>query len=254
MTTNQLFSKLAIIQSNLKSIPESGVNSFHNYRYATLEDVINTVRPACSARGIFLSLSCTSAEILKEGRAASCLVTLLVIDAETGEQLTMTMPGYAEDAKSDKSIWKAITGASKYALRTFFCLAAGDEPERTEAQDTRPMVIEKPIATNGQKVVIEDIKRASFTGESSPVNTARPVGSGQSTHPSPDTRPNTTKEQQLLIDETTLEMRRLEWSDGDGRAYLAKNFNGKTSRAALTFDELNSFLGYLRSLSAIESW
>lgn len=124
-----LFSKLTLIQSQLRSIPESGRNTFHNYRYATAEDIINAVRPICSEHGVFISITCNEYQILKEGKAASVVITLTAIDAESGESTSCTMPGYAEDSKSDKSLWKAITGASKYCLRAFFCLATTDDPE-----------------------------------------------------------------------------------------------------------------------------
>lgn len=109
---SKLFSKLTLVQSHLKSIPETGRNTFHNYKYATAEDIINTVRPICSAHGLFISISCSDHQILKDGKAASVMVTLAVTDSETGEAATCTMPGYAEDAKSDKSLWKAVTGST----------------------------------------------------------------------------------------------------------------------------------------------
>jgi len=66
---SKLFAKLSKIQSQLKSIPETGRNTFHGYKYATAEDIINSVRPVCSEHGVFVSISCTESQILKDGKA-----------------------------------------------------------------------------------------------------------------------------------------------------------------------------------------
>lgn len=130
---SKLFAKLAKLQSELKSIPETGKNTHFNYKYSTAEDIIGTVRPLCAENGLAINLSCTSHEILKDGRAASVIMTLTLTDSESGESTICTMPGYAEDSKSDKALYKAITGASKYCIRNFFCLATGDDPEKDDA-------------------------------------------------------------------------------------------------------------------------
>ncbi len=198
---SKLFSKLAKVQSQLKSVPETGRNKFHDYKYATAENIINAVRPICSEHGLFISISCSDHQILKDGKAASVMVTLTITDSETGEAATCIMPGYAEDTKSDKSLWKAITGACKYAIRSFFCLASTDDPEHEDDPERTPS---KPAAIKS--------------------------------------KPNTT-----LIDQTTAELKRLGWSNDQGRLYLQEKFS-KSSRKELTEQELQQFLTHLRSL------
>ena len=204
---SKLFAKLALVQSQLKSIPEKGRNAFHNYKYATAEDIINAVRPICSEHGLFISISCTEHQILKDGKAASVIVTLAITDAETGEVTTCTMPGYAEDPKSDKSLWKAITSASKYSIRSFFCLASTDD---AECEDEQPERIQHKFAATVAKP---------------PTN-----NSGQ---------------QGVLIEQTTSELKRLGWSNERGKLYLQDKF-GKTKRSELTIEELQEFLSALK--------
>jgi ribosomal protein S27AE len=51
-----------------------------------------------------------------------------------------------------------------------------------------------------------------------------------------------------LIEQTTVELQRLGWSNAQGRLYLQETFN-KNTRAELTDAELRLFLNHLRSLS-----
>lgn len=205
----KLFTKLAKVQGQLKSIPESGRNTFHKYNYATAMDIINAVRPVCAENGLVVSLSCVDQQILNDGKAAFVVVTLTVTDSETGESAFSTMPGYAEDAKSDKSLWKAITGASKYAIRSFFCLATTDDPENDSESERTP------------KTAKADNRGAASTPSNTPSIQA--------------------------ITATSNEMKRLGWSTERGRLYLQNTF-GKSSRQQMTEEELKQFLLQLRDM------
>ena len=50
-----------------------------------------------------------------------------------------------------------------------------------------------------------------------------------------------------LMHETTEEMKRLGWTEIQGRNYLKQQFAGKETRAKLTNNELSQFLAYLKS-------
>lgn len=160
---SKLFTKLAKVQSQLKSIPENGFNKFHSYKYSTSEDIINTVRPLCAESGLVVTIGCTSQEIQREGKAAFVIIQLTVTDSESGESTSCLMPGYAEDAKSDKSLYKAITGATKYALRNFFCLATGDDPEKDEPERStpKPAVYSNPL----MEMTTAELKRLGWGNE-----------------------------------------------------------------------------------------
>lgn len=196
----QLFFKILQVQQILQPLEKSGHNDFHRYSYATAGDVLLPVKEVCNAHGLIVVADCIDSKI-EPGRA-SCTVRLTVADSETGESLSITAPGYAEDwsykdnrPSGDKAIYKAITGATKYAVRSFFCLPSEDDPEQHTP---------KPAVTYG-------------------------------------------KGNDTLIEKTTYEMRRLNWSTEQGRAYLEKQF-GKSSRQALSQKELQQFLTHLRSL------
>jgi hypothetical protein len=50
-----------------------------------------------------------------------------------------------------------------------------------------------------------------------------------------------------LMHETTQEMKRLSWTENQGRTYLKQQFAGKETRSKLTNNELSQFLAYLKS-------
>jgi len=204
----KLFQKILAVQKVLEPLEKTGWNDFQRYNYSTAGDVLLPVRRACNEQGLIVIADCIDANI--ESGRASCTIRLSVTDSETGESLSVTAPGYAEDfsykenrPNGDKAVYKAITGATKYAVRSFFCLPSDDDPERTPNK-----LAAKPSVNN-------------------------------------------TKPDAALIDRTTAELKRLGWSNDQGRLYLQETFR-KSSRQHLTKQELQQFLNYLRSLQPPE--
>ena len=210
----KLFQKILAVQQSLEPLGKTGRNDFHKYSYTTAGDVLLPVQRACNEHGLIVVADCVESSI-EPGRA-SCTVRLTVADSETGESLSVTAPGYAEDfsykdnrPSGDKAVYKALTGATKYAVRSFFCLPSEDDPERTH---------QKPA-----------VKGVDPRRNSAPATTV------------------TSKQNNWLIDQTTTELTRLGWSNDRGRLYLQQTF-GKSTRQSLTEQELQQFLSYLRSL------
>ena len=194
-TKANLFKKLLAVQKVLEPLEKTGRNDFHRYNYTTAGDVLLPVQRACNEHGLFISANCIDSKI-EPGRA-EVTVQLTVFDSETGESHSITSPGYAEDwsykdnrPSGDKAVYKAITGATKYAVRSLFCLPSEDDPERTS----------KPSKVNA-----------------------------------------------ALLDQTTVELKRLGWSNDRGKLYLTDQF-GKASRQLLSEQELQRFLNELRSM------
>lgn len=135
-TKATLYKKILEVQKVLEPLEKSGRNDFHKYSYASASDVLLPVQQACNTHGLIVVADCVDSKI-EPGRA-SCMIKLTVADSETGESLSVSAPGYAEDwsykdnrPNGDKAIYKAVTGATKYAVRSFFCLPSEDDPERT---------------------------------------------------------------------------------------------------------------------------
>jgi hypothetical protein len=126
--------KLLEIQRQVKSVKKSGYNSFQNYKYVQLEDILNALRPYLEG--------CTLTQTIKSGETriveregcfyteCSCVVTTCLTDVETTECVFVESLGYALDKNSDKSTYKAQTGGRKYGLLMLFALDTGEsEPE-----------------------------------------------------------------------------------------------------------------------------
>ena len=87
------------------------------------------------------------------------VVRLTIVDTETGESLSVTAPGYSEDfsykdnrPNGDKAVYKAITGATKYAVRSCFCLPSDDDPERTPQKLKIPAKLSGRFSATNNKV------------------------------------------------------------------------------------------------------
>ncbi len=139
----ELYKKLLQVQRTLKPIAETGKNTYQKYSYATALDILEPVKRTCNELGLFLYLDVIESEI--EPGKARCTVKLTVVDSESGESLSINSCGYSEDwsykenrATGDKAIYKAITGATKYAVREMFALASTDDPEKEEIRQSKP--------------------------------------------------------------------------------------------------------------------
>ena len=139
-----LYKKFHSVQQALQPLEKNGKNTTQRYSYTTASDVLEPVRAACGEQGLVITLSVIDKHI-EPGRA-SCTVELSVIDVESGESFSNQSPGYAEDWSykenrpcGDKAIYKAITGATKYAVRSLFCLPAEDDADkaRSNGKDTK---------------------------------------------------------------------------------------------------------------------
>ena len=132
----ELYKKILAVQKVLEPLEKTGWNDFQKYNYSTAGDVLLPVQRACNEQGLIVIADCIESKI-EPGRA-SVVVRLSVVDTETGESLSVTAPGYSEDfsykdnrPNGDKAVYKAITGATKYAIRSCFCLPSDDDPEHT---------------------------------------------------------------------------------------------------------------------------
>lgn len=207
-TKCMFYQKILAVQKVLEPLDKTGWNDFQKYSYSTASDVLLPVKLVCNEHGLIILADCVASSI-EPGRA-TVTVKLTVVDSETGESLSVTAPGYAEDfshkdrrPNGDKAVYKAITGATKYAVRSCFCLPSDDDPERTPNKFTVKTII-KPAVDNS-------------------------------------------KANMALIEQTNVELKRLGWSTERGRLYLQQTF-GKSSRQQLTEQELQEFLNHLCSL------
>lgn len=137
-TIQKLAEALAAAQSEFKIVGTSGENKFDKYTYAKLEDYVAAIKPILPKHG--LSILTSVDEVLplddrttKNGgteHAVRVKITARLMHS-SGEWIEAGGIGEGQD-RSDKSVYKAITGARKYALASALGLATSDDPEGDE--------------------------------------------------------------------------------------------------------------------------
>ena len=118
-------------------VQKAGHNDFQNYKYATEADAIKAIRPAMLNHGLCMIPSVESVNQDEWGNTN--VIMLYRIFDEEGNFLSFRAAGSGNDKNSkgvgDKGIYKALTGASKYALLKTFLMETGDDPEVPSEQD-----------------------------------------------------------------------------------------------------------------------
>lgn len=162
-----IYKKLSEIQGQLSVVGKSGKNTFQKYDYATEGDFLEALRPLCAEKGICISTSAIP-ERTETGRfdnnnkttrfAVVCVRTTLT-DSEDGSNIIVEMPGYAEDT-GDKAIYKALTGATKYAVWKAFNLATGEDPENDAPKSSAA----KQVARTTTPVAVRSIAPSAALG------------------------------------------------------------------------------------------
>lgn len=136
--------KIAKVMDEVKYIQKTGFNSFHKYKYATEADVNEKVREELAKLNVAMMPSVVRHEMRNHTNrnGATEYITMVdmeftFIDGDSGETITINMSGEGQDA-GDKGIYKAISGAQKYALMKVFMIPTGDDPEADPIPDSKP--------------------------------------------------------------------------------------------------------------------
>lgn len=133
-----LAGKLAEVMAAVTHVPKNGSNNFHNYKYATEADIVAAVRKEMASRRLIMIPSVVNTEWSKvarrqggEDRLCTLTMRFTIHDGDSGEEMSFNMVGEGQDP-GDKAVYKAETGATKYALLKLFLIPTGDDPEHEE--------------------------------------------------------------------------------------------------------------------------
>jgi hypothetical protein len=137
-TEQNLIQKLAGVMADVKHVPKNGRNSFHNYNYATEADIADAVRDGMAQRGVMLIPSVERCDWRtvkgKNGDQSIATLTVKFRATDGKDSIDFTVMGEGQDS-GDKATYKAMTGATKYALLKLFLIPTGDDPERDEEEE-----------------------------------------------------------------------------------------------------------------------
>jgi hypothetical protein len=120
-----LLKKIAKIQQEIE-VPKNRYNEFGKYKYRSLSDIQNALRPLLAEYGLYCKLT---DDLQMEGGRVFCVTTASIVDLESGR--TCYTVGIAEIGKNKKGMDQAqVTGAAssyagKYALENLLGLDDG---------------------------------------------------------------------------------------------------------------------------------
>lgn len=112
--------KFVEVMKECSHVAKNGTNDYHKYKYATAADVLEKVNASLTKHGL--------------ASVVTVEVTVTLIDAESGETLTLKGLGSGQDT-GDKSIAKSQTMALKYCYLNRLAIATSDDPEADSRTD-----------------------------------------------------------------------------------------------------------------------
>ena len=158
MENTKIAKKLVNVMIECGHIAKNGLNSYHQYKYATAEDVLLKVNSALTKNkiaSVVIPEIASMVDVINLKGNTEHLVTVNVqiklIDSESGECVDL---GSGQDA-GDKAVMKAQTAAIKYAYMMSLCIATGDDPEADTKTDEN-----SSIGNKGSKIV-NNVKKIS---------------------------------------------------------------------------------------------
>lgn len=158
---NGVYKKVGYVQKKGKV----EINSKSSYKVATESEFIAAIRPELALAGIYqqpLSMNVISNErIMSEkewdGKVTKSYQHRVVVQSvyrfthvNSGTFVDVVAIGEGMDS-GDKSFYKAMTGANKYAMRQLFMIETGDDPDKYASDETGGVLPEKkakPAFTN----------------------------------------------------------------------------------------------------------
>lgn len=133
--------KFVEVMRDCSHVAKNGTNDFHKYKYATATDVLEKVNASLTKHGLasvvtpnLLSMQQVTTAKGNVEQLATVEVSVTLIDAESGESLTLKGLGSGQDA-GDKAVAKSQTMAIKYAYLASLAIATGDDPEADRHTD-----------------------------------------------------------------------------------------------------------------------
>ena len=165
MENAKIAKKLVAVMNECSHVAKNGINSFHNYKYATAEDVLQKVNESLTKNKL-ASIVCPTLESMVDvtnlkgntEHLATVSVQVHIIDSDSGESVDLFGIGSGQDA-GDKAVMKAQTAAIKYAFMRSLCIATGDDPEADYHTEERTPVKETNRFTTPEQSTWTNPKR-----------------------------------------------------------------------------------------------
>lgn len=127
-----ILKKLYLIRKDVKIMVKDGENKFHHYKYLSETQITEQFKKLLDKHGVIFFINdstITDKTTVQSGLITDIILEYSFFDVDSGEHLTGRMVGQGYDS-TDKGVYKAITGATKYIFMKTFLVATGDDPEK----------------------------------------------------------------------------------------------------------------------------
>jgi len=135
--------KMVKVMQECSYIQKQGFNAFNKYKYASAANVLEKVNESLTKNNVasfvtpkLLSFTDVTTNTGKTEHLATVEVTILLVDADSGESMSIVGLGSGQD-NGDKGVMKAQTAAIKYAWMLTLNISTGDDPEADTTVDER---------------------------------------------------------------------------------------------------------------------
>lgn len=127
--------KIAEVMKKVDYLQKDGQVAYKATRYSYLseEKITTEIRKAMLEVGLVIYPNRMEV-VAKTERMASILITYRLQDVDSGDFIEVQALGEGMDA-GDKAIYKAMTGAFKYAQRQTFMIPTGDDPDKVSSDE-----------------------------------------------------------------------------------------------------------------------
>lgn len=165
-TITKLMGAMLKVQGAVDGVKKTGMNPHFKKPYATLESVVDTIRPECQANGIVVM---QAPGLFSEGTIS---VETFIVHSASGEWIKseVSLPVVASDPQKAGS---ALTYAERYSLMALFNLPPvdddGNEASERSNGSTRPPPKQSPAQLPDDQIPTIDRLTRALKNLSSPV-------------------------------------------------------------------------------------
>ena len=159
---SNIVTKMLQVMEEVTYVQKDKTNDFQHYNYASEAAAIKKIRPALIKAGLFMLPSVE--KMWLDDRGNTHVEMLYRIFDSSGDYIQFKAVGSGQDKSGDKGVYKALTGASKYALLKTFMLETGDDPEvpredEKKEEKKQPLkAVPKEVKTTKIQPVVEVAK------------------------------------------------------------------------------------------------
>lgn len=150
MGNNEVFKALFEIQKVIENPKNSKENSYHNNKYAPLNEILNYVKPLLTEHGLLLIQDVG-------GEESSCVfVQTKLIHIESGDTFETSKLYLKPDTQRVQQAGSAITYGKRYQLTSLLCIFGEEDDDGNNANKiSKGSKKSKPKPNNDKKITLK---------------------------------------------------------------------------------------------------